>query len=91
MAEDISIDLMRHREPEIAIDLDKATLTATTYSVTGMTCSSCVASVERALNTLTGVRASVNFASETVHVLHRKSSRPMSSFQRLNLPAMGRL
>ena len=69
MAEDISIDLMRHREPEIAIDLDKATLTATTYSVTGMTCSSCVASVERALNTLTGVRASVNFASETVHVL----------------------
>ena len=31
MAEDISIDLMRHREPEISIDLDKAILTATTY------------------------------------------------------------
>ncbi|MDA2997221.1 MAG: heavy metal-associated domain-containing protein, partial [Actinomycetota bacterium] len=31
-----------------------------------MTCSSCVASVERSLNSLTGVRASVNFASETV-------------------------
>ena len=69
MAEDISIDLMRHREPEISIDLDKAILTATTYSVTGMTCSSCVASVERALNSVAGVRASVNFASETVHVL----------------------
>ncbi len=69
MAEDISIDLMRHREPEIKIDLEKATLVATTYSVTGMTCSSCVASVERALNTVPGVRASVNFASETVHVL----------------------
>ena len=69
MAEDISIDLMRHRQPEIAIDLDKTTLVATTYSVTGMTCSSCVASVERSLNSLTGVRASVNFASETVHVL----------------------
>jgi Cu+-exporting ATPase len=69
MAEDISIDLMRHRQPEIAIDLAKTTLVATTYSVTGMTCSSCVASVERSLNSLTGVRASVNFASETVHVL----------------------
>jgi Cation transport ATPase len=69
MAEDISIDLMRHRQPEIAIDLAKTTLVTTTYSVTGMTCSSCVASVERSLNSLTGVRASVNFASETVHVL----------------------
>jgi P-type Cu+ transporter len=69
VAEDISIDLMRHREPEIKINLEKATLVATTYSVTGMTCSSCVASVERALNTVPGVRASVNFASETVHVL----------------------
>lgn len=69
MAEDISIDLMRHREPEIQVDLEKTTLIATTYAVTGMTCSSCVASVERALNTVPGVRASVNFASETVHVL----------------------
>jgi Cu+-exporting ATPase len=69
VAEDISIDLMRHREPEIKVDLDKTTLIATTYAVTGMTCSSCVASVERALNTVPGVRASVNFASETVHVL----------------------
>ena len=60
---------MRLREPEIKINLDKTTLVATTYSVTGMTCSSCVASVERALNTVPGVRASVNFASETVHVL----------------------
>ncbi|MEN9380600.1 MAG: hypothetical protein RIR99_434, partial [Actinomycetota bacterium] len=60
---------MRHREPEIKVDLDKTTLVATTFAVTGMTCSSCVASVERALNTVPGVRASVNFASETVHVL----------------------
>jgi hypothetical protein len=34
VAEDISIDLMRHREPEIKINLEKATLVATTYSVT---------------------------------------------------------
>jgi Cu+-exporting ATPase len=34
-----------------------------------MTCSACVNSIERAVNELTGVSASVNFASETVHVL----------------------
>ncbi|MTA94426.1 MAG: cation-transporting P-type ATPase, partial [Actinobacteria bacterium] len=40
-----------------------------TYSVTGMTCSSCVNSIERELNEIAGVSASVNFASETVHIL----------------------
>lgn len=40
-----------------------------TFNVSGMTCSSCVRTVERALNELPGVSASVNFASETVHVL----------------------
>jgi len=39
-----------------------------TYSVSGMTCSSCVNSIERALNEIEGVTASVNFASETVHI-----------------------
>ncbi len=34
-----------------------------------MTCSACVNSIERAVNELPGVSASVNFASETVHVL----------------------
>ena len=34
-----------------------------------MTCSSCVNTIERNLNEITGVKASVNFASETVHVL----------------------
>ena len=60
---------MRHREPEIKINLDKATLVATTYSVTGMTCSSCVNAVEKALNNMDGVRASINFATETAHIL----------------------
>ena len=40
-----------------------------TFAVTGMTCSSCVNSVERSLNAISGVKASVNFASETVHIL----------------------
>jgi len=34
-----------------------------------MTCSSCVNAIERELNEIPGVSASVNFASETVHVL----------------------
>ncbi len=38
-------------------------------SIEGMTCSSCVATVERALNTLPGAIATVNFATETAHIL----------------------
>ena len=40
-----------------------------TYAVSGMTCSSCVNTIERALNEIDGVSASVNFASETVHIM----------------------
>ena len=37
--------------------------------VMGMTCASCVNSVERSLNKLPGVRAAVNLAMESAHVL----------------------
>lgn len=71
--EDIKIDLMRHKEPHVDalpdVDMSKASLIAQTFAVTGMTCSSCVNSVERSLNAIPGVSASVNFASETVHIL----------------------
>ncbi|CAB4774650.1 unannotated protein [freshwater metagenome] len=40
-----------------------------TFSVTGMTCSSCVNTIEKTLNEIDGVIASVNFATETVHIL----------------------
>ncbi len=33
-----------------------------------MSCSSCVNSIEGALNTIPGVKATVNFATESVHV-----------------------
>ncbi|MDF2826109.1 MAG: carbonate dehydratase, partial [Mycobacterium sp.] len=47
-----------------------ATSVATDLDLRGMTCASCAARVERGLNELTGVRASVNFAVERAHVEH---------------------
>jgi len=71
--EDIQIDLMKHRTSQGAAEKyepsQSAPLLAQTFAVTGMTCSACVNSIERALNEMDGVSASVNFASETVHVL----------------------
>ena len=49
--------------------LQKNALVAQTFAISGMTCSSCVNTIESKLNELPGVSASVNFASETVHVL----------------------
>jgi P-type Cu+ transporter len=39
-----------------------------TFKVSGMSCSSCVNSIEGALNSIPGVKANVNFATESVHV-----------------------
>ena len=44
-------------------------LEPTTLSIEGMTCSSCVNTVEKALNSIEGVNATVNFATETAHIL----------------------
>ena len=74
--EDIKIDVTHHKnskdknlEALADIDLSKTTMIPQTYAVTGMTCSACVNTVERSLNSIPGVNASVNFASETVHIL----------------------
>lgn len=50
--------------PKIRTALEPITL-----SLEGMTCSSCVATIERTLNNIPGVTATVNFASETAHVM----------------------
>ena len=36
--------------------------------LTGMTCAACAARIEKVLNRADGVRADVNFATETAHV-----------------------
>lgn len=59
----------RASQTPISQTLISQTPISQTYAVTGMTCSSCVNSIERALNEIDGVKASVNFASETVHIL----------------------
>ncbi len=45
-------------------------MTTTDLTLTGMSCASCAATVERSLNKLGGVAASVNFAVEQAHVEH---------------------
>jgi len=68
---DIQIDLDRHKMSKLdtSPDLSKEQILPLTFSISGMTCSSCVNSVERAVNEIPGVSASVNFASETLHLL----------------------
>ena len=51
-------------------------LAPVTLSVQGMTCSSCVNSVEKALNKVDGVSATINFATETAHILAPADMNP---------------
>ena len=45
-------------------------MTTTSLQLTGLSCASCATKVERSLNRLGGVHASVNFALEQAHVEH---------------------
>jgi len=56
-------------ETATAKEIGKIALEPRTFKVSGMTCNSCVNSVERSLNSMPGVSATVNFAAETAHVL----------------------
>ena len=44
--------------------------TSVDLDITGMTCASCAARIEKKLNKLEGVSASVNFATEKAKILH---------------------
>ncbi len=48
-------------------------MATTDLRLSGMSCASCAARVERGLNGLDGVAASVNFAVEQAHVEHDAS------------------
>ena len=54
----------------------KTALEPITLIVGGMTGSSCVALIERRLNSIPGVRATVNLVSETAHVMAPAEMRP---------------
>ena len=56
-------------ETATAKEIGKIALEPRTFKVSGMTCNACVNSVERSLNSMPGVSATVNFAAETAHVL----------------------
>ncbi len=49
--------------------MTKRALETRTLKLEGMTCGACVNAIERSLNNLDGVSATVNFASETAHIL----------------------
>ena len=51
-------------------------MTTTDLRLSGMSCASCASRVERGLNKLDGVTASVNFAVEQAHVEHDPSVTP---------------
>ena len=48
---------------------------AVTLRITGMTCASCANRIERRLNRVDGVEASVNFATEHAHVVAAQRTR----------------
>jgi Cu+-exporting ATPase len=49
-------------------DTDRRAPTVVDLAIDGMTCASCAARIERRLNGVDGVEATVNFATETAHV-----------------------
>ena len=57
------------KKTEILTEASNVETKQVDLSITGMTCSSCVNSIEKSLNKLPGVRATVNLAMETAHII----------------------
>ena len=53
----------------MSVNESKSSLEQVDLNIEGMTCSSCVSTVERSLNKVPGAKATVNLATETAHVL----------------------
>jgi P-type Cu+ transporter len=58
-----------------------AVMSSTDLELRGMTCASCAARVERGLNGIAGVQATVNFAVERAHVEHDPTVSPADLIQ----------
>lgn len=56
----------------------KESLEQVDLNISGMTCSSCVATVEKSLNKVPGAKATVNLATETAHILVPEGTSPKS-------------
>lgn len=57
--------------------------------IEGMTCSSCVATVENALNKIPGASATVNFATESAHILVPKGTKSKVLIDRVSKAGYG--
>ncbi|TKV61837.1 copper-translocating P-type ATPase [Nakamurella flava] len=55
--------------PALADQLAQPSATIIELSLTGMTCASCAARIEKKLNRMDGITATVNYATETAHVV----------------------
>ncbi|GGC57014.1 copper-translocating P-type ATPase [Hoyosella rhizosphaerae] len=64
------------------INLDTPTASTIELAVSGMTCASCAARIEKKLNKLDGVTAAVNYATEKAHIT---SSDPISPDQLISV------
>ena len=67
---------MRTVASESPAEAPDATIRSAELAVGGMTCASCAARIEKKLNKLDGVTATVNFATETASVTFRSRSAP---------------
>ena len=56
------------------VDRKQVDLEQIDLDIEGMTCSSCVSTVERSLNKVAGAKATVNLATETAHILVPKGT-----------------
>ncbi|MDA8437913.1 MAG: heavy metal-associated domain-containing protein, partial [Propionibacterium sp.] len=55
--------------PGVPTTVSAAARRALDLDIQGMTCASCAARIEKKLNKLDGVHASVNYATEKAHVM----------------------
>jgi P-type Cu+ transporter len=67
-----------------ASELAPESLEQIDLAIAGMTCSSCVARVEKAINQIPGASATVNFATETAHVLLPKNIKAKEVIDRVS-------